>query len=267
MITFVTHYIDLSPEMIKHIQLARASYTSKQLYLVKNPEGIINTLYESIKTFHPKSSLIVLTDENSQIELDPAIKLVRLPRKTNFVDFECLQAKVTFLRKTPPKTNVIFLEWDMIVQDNLEHIFEDKSDLILTFRNILPMPFNDGFIGVKRGGFERVCRFFDMILKRYNHFTREKYKYWYGLQLIFKSLFRNIFLTIKPVKVKHMGLNYKDLKIRFLDGKIYNYNPIAERAKRISKSKKVVHFSKRKKLGMLGYWKAFCLVRSRSEKK
>lgn len=259
MITFVTHYIELTPLALKKIGVARGSYVRQKMFMPKNPEKILDTLYRSIKKFHPKSDLILLTDATTKIAIDPSIKVIRIPMETECTDYESLKAKIYYLKHFPPKTHIIFLEWDMLLQDNLSHIFESNQDVYLTVRNLYPMPFNDGFIAVRgsQASFAHTRIFFDFLLKHYNNFTTKKYWYWYGLQLILKKIFLPVFLNTRPKKISDLTMEYKGVKIGFLDGKIYNYNSPLRLMGKFCEGKKAVHFSKSKKISMLSYWKKY----------
>lgn len=257
MITFVIYYIHLSEAMIKQVQAAQHYFTHKIPYRIENPERIIQTVEKSIKAFHPDSRLVILTDEKTQLNLSSQIKIARITRNTNFLDLEILKAKIKFLKKYPLKENLIFLDWDVLIQDNLEDIFKKDGDLFFTYRNLFPTPFNDGFIAVRQTGIKKTCEFFEMLMNYYDHFSRNQFKYKNGLKLILKKLFFEAFQKIKPAKIEHVQLDYKGLKIQFLDGNIYNYNPIKKRVTSIYEEKKVIHFSKEKKIDILGYWKLF----------
>ncbi|MEC7839890.1 MAG: hypothetical protein VX777_07605 [Chlamydiota bacterium] len=257
MITFVTHYVSLKPDVVKTINRARAQYTGSMFFVIESPNAIITAMYKAIKKFHPNAKLIVLTDKDTEFDLDPAIKIVRIPMKTQEIDFEAFKAKILFLKKYPVKGHVIFMEWDLLVQSNLEHIFESDRDIFFTFRNLLPMPINDGFIAINKNGISNAIKLLSIILNRYKNFVSTKFRYWYGLQLILKEIFLPLFFKINPRKVHHMRLNFQGVKVGFLHGKTYNYNPIVQSIDEFLPQHKVIHFSKHKKVNIIPYWKKF----------
>jgi len=258
MITFVTHFVKLKPDVIKKINRARADYTGKAFFNIASPEPIISTLHKSIKKFHPESSLIILTDESTKLEIDPTIKIIRIPMTTSEIDYESFKAKTHFLERHSIKTHIIFLEWDVLVQSNLDEIFlNDNRDVYFTFRNLLPMPINDGFIAVNKNGIFNAIKLFSIILDRYKNFISSKFRYWYGLQLILKEMFLPLFFQIKPKKIWHMRLNFQGVKVGFLHGKKYNYNPLVKSIDEYLPNHKVIHFSKHKKVCLIPYWKKF----------
>ena len=256
MITFVVHFVKLTPKMNEKIRIARTSLTEKKMPQVFNPEVLINAQFKSIKKFHPNSEYILLTDLKTNLDLDPKIKIIRQAMETDYLDYESFKAKTSFLKKTQLKTHFIFLDWDMLLQANLDHIFDSGDDLYFTFRDLLPMPINDGFIGVKGGNLERTYDFFDFLLERYRQFSSFKFYSWYGLQLVLKHFFLNKILVLLREK-KELVFNLPDFKIRFLDGSIYNYNPAIQAINKLYPNKKIVHFSKSKKKLMNAYWTLF----------
>lgn len=256
MITFVVHFVELTPKMIEKIRVARSIFTVKKMPQVFNPEILINAQYKSIKKFHPNSEYILLTDLKTSLDIDPRIKIIRQPMETDFVDYESFNAKVSFLKNTKIKTHFIFLDWDMLLQSNLDHIFDSGDDLYFTFRDLLPMPINDGFIGVKGGDLNKTCEFFDFLLERFRQFSSFTFYSWYGLQLVLKHFFLKKILELIREK-KELVFDLPDFKIRFLDGSIYNFNPAIHVINRLYPNKKIVHFSKSKKKLMNAYWTLF----------
>lgn len=257
MITFVTHYIQLDSVMIEKIKEARSTYAYPNFIYIDNPEAILDALFGAIKKFHPDAELIILTDNMTHLKVNPSIKIIRYPMETKLVEYESLKAKLTFLKKTTHKSHVIFLEWDMLIQKPLDSIFNDDSDIYFTIRNVFPMPFNDGLIAIKRDGISSACRLLEFFLSKYENFSSNKYKSWYGFQLILKMLFLPAFIKIKPKEYSDLKMTFQGTKIGFLDGNIYNFYPVKTNIKEYYPEPKVIHFAKENKVAMLYYYKTF----------
>lgn len=266
MITFVTYYFEFPEQMIK--KLDELFYNFDQQFQIppKETAQYIEAMFESVKQYHPNARCLLLTDENTKIKLPSFVEVVRIHHQSNYMQFEMFHAYIRSFEVISPDSHVISLDPDMIVQENLEHIFDKEGDLFLTFQkensktiplkeqNEIIFPVNIGFVGIRNVKKEGAKCFFQSALKECFKFKEEKYYYWYGMQLILKNYFREHLLLLQE-----QGCNavppyaFGDLKIAFLDAEYYNYAPNETCV--IPLDTKVIHFKGRSKKFMLPYWK------------
>ncbi|MEM1282244.1 MAG: hypothetical protein AAGG81_01680 [Chlamydiota bacterium] len=265
MITFVTYYVDFSEKIIKHIENACKDFSTGSVYeSYTKPSKLITTMFESVLKQHENARMVLLTDETTDITLPKFIEVHRVPRKTDRMEIEMLQAKIWLLKKIDFQGHVIFLDPDMIIRDNLEHIFLRTGDLFFTYKklssslepdHVYYFPINIGFIAVRDKSKLDVINFFTKLLSGFSTLEDEKYHYWVGLQTILRSIFYDTLLEKDKAEALHdLHFNHGRLKIAFLPAEKYNCDTGYHTD--IPGDASVLHFKGlRNKPAMMSFWR------------
>lgn len=270
MITFVTYFVHFSDEIIHRIGDVYEDIAIEKTYLpIKYPSKVVTMMFESVLKCHKDARMVLITDETTKIDLPDFIEIHRIPRKTDMMEIESLEAKIWALKNLKQEGHLIFLDPDMIVRYNLEHIFESEGDLFFTYEKLsrhqdlinagkeLQQPINIGFIAVRDSKREDVAHLFGEFIEQFSLFDKKKYLYWIGLQYLLRELFY-------PKLIENENAGTLDtlfflrrwVKIVFLEAEKYNFT-VRESAK-IPGTAKVLHFKgiQGKRL-MEVYWKTY----------
>lgn len=285
MITFVSYYIRYPDEMLSSIQSYFKAYCSNPYTSITNPNQLITAMFESVKQQHPTAQMILITDESTKLKLPKYIQIVRLHRQTNHLKIEIIRAILYSLEKYSNDRHVFFLDIDMIIRDNLEHVFEREGDMFLTFHNVgsdndtleseeykssinqtptppvdksmiflWRFPINLGFIAFRKGKKEVNTKLFQTILTNLCRYGDKRMLNWGGVQLIlYKMLLDAINKLSKLKTIDNFSHKICGVNIGFLDGLIYNFTSDAYH--HIPLGVKIVHFkSSKRKMFMIKYW-------------
>lgn len=278
MITFVTYFVNFSESILDHIDDVYDDIAQGGGYLpFKHPFKMIQIMFQSILKHHKNARLVLITDEVTKVELPGFIEIHRIPRQTDKMEIEMLQAKIWALRNMGDEGHIIFLDSDMVVRDNLEHIFDIDGDVFFTYRQLLPLkpqlkegmvlfqPINIGFIAVRHQHHQDVATFFEDLITQFSNFKEKKYAYWIGLQFILKEIFMKTLIKNEEAgTLDDLFFYHRWTKIKFLNADIYNF--AIEDPPKILPEAKVIHFK-----GVLGkplmfaYWKMMMSNKQRTE--
>ncbi len=267
MITFVSYYIHFTDEILNRIQDVYEEISEGGKYVpISQPSTIIMMMFESALKHHKDARMVLITDETTEVDLPEFIEIHRIPRKSDMMEIESLQAKIWALRNLKHNGHVIFLDPDMIIRDDLEQIFHSKGDLFFTYEKLylnqdlvkagaeLTHPINIGFVAVRDNSKEDVAQLFGELIKQFSAFKSEKYHYWIGLQFMLKKLFyKKLIENERLGTLDTLFFNYRLIKIVFLAAEKYNF--AVRYSVKIPGKAKVLHFKgvNTKKL-MQDYW-------------
>ena len=168
MITFVAFHIDIERDYIeKDTPLDRDNFYDYQ--------QIIGLMFKSISQSHPNCKKIILTDLTTDFSCLPSdVVLVRSAVNSQEIMLNRLALQSNFLENHDFESDVIFIDSDILVNDNLKSLFEDNFfDLGLTIRNDNLMPINGGIIYISHRNKESVTRFFDELYSLYSNKYRD----------------------------------------------------------------------------------------------
>ncbi|MEM1282514.1 MAG: hypothetical protein AAGG81_03070 [Chlamydiota bacterium] len=265
MITFVTYYFEFDQKLIQ--ELKRLFFDFDQTFEV-SPEDTakyVEAMFGSVRKLHPDCRCLFVTDEKTELELPSYIDTLRVHRQSNFLQYERFNAYMKSFDVISTESHVIFLDMDIIVQENLDHIFDQNGDLFYTFQregsgsiplkenHSIVFPINNGFIAVRSGQVEKTSYFWAKILKNCLRIEDKKYHYWFGMQMVLRYYFSEHLETLQKQGCSATPpWRCKGMNIAFLDAEFYNYKPID--ASSVPLDVKVVHFKGKSKLHMLSYW-------------
>lgn len=265
-ITFVTHYVAIEPRKLVDMFIAdptfanpnileyphvKASYYSQCKELSADNNTFINLMFESAKRLHVDARCVLLTDEGSKVEVSNEIKICRFKEETSFLYINKIEAFIAWLKQQDGQSNILLLDWDMLIQKKLTSIFEGQCDLIFTVRDYRTMPINGGFIGIRGESITKVISFFEEVVEYLTHLPSENHKNWYGDQMAYEFLLRDYYLEVLQKK----AVIYKEINICFLDAKIYNFSP--NELGELYPDNAIIHFKSTRKLAMIDYWRRF----------
>jgi hypothetical protein len=257
MLTFVTYYVKPPPQELEQLKGIYRLLNRNDYDPTSNPDEIISLMFASVKKFHPDARLCLLTDGHSQFKLDPSIEIIRYPRLSNQLDMEVLRALIYYLKNVKKEVNTIFLEWDQLVQQEVSHIFLRKTDLYLVYRRIRPLPFDDSFIGMGTGDFNKIIDFFEIILREYENLETNKFRYWLGKSMIFSTLFFERMKKAGSHKKPILAFKIKKLTITILNAKKYSNKLRHEEIDEYQPDAYILHFSNKKSRRLKEYWEKF----------
>lgn len=249
MITFVTHFVEIQDKQFEEINKVILRFFQGKPFHHSQPQKLIELMIQSAKKTHPDARFVILTDEKTQFNLSEDISIIRSAQKGDQIDFERMGARIDYLKNHPLTENIIFLDWDILIQKNLEHIFHNHCDMFFTLRTARLFPVNDGIIGVKIKNIKHVIHFFESMQKYYNNLKPE-FKKWWGFQLLIKHFF-------DFRKIKNGILHTNNLTFGFLPVLKYNASPKIDQLSVYQKEPFVIHFKGERKKMMENYWENF----------
>lgn len=246
MINFIVFFMDLHNETKKAINIDYPTVT------IDNPSLLLSLMCKSIKASNPMSKITILTDKDTVIrKLD--VELIRYELEKDKPILSRTIAWVNFLSKMNLENHfldLIFIDYDTLIQGNLNKVFDKKFDLGFTYRDNDNWPINAGVIFIQKTAIKKAEVFFTDFLKI--HCMKNKNgSLWGGDQDILAKYFSS--LNFK----KDETFEYRMLNMNFLMLPCSKYNfSSSSGIDMISyyKDKEVLHFKGRRKKDMLKYW-------------
>jgi hypothetical protein len=217
---------------------------------------ILPYLHKSLKHYHPDARLVVLTDMKSQFPSAIDYRLIRYDLDPSKVVLSKIEAYAAFLEEAND-SNVIFLDYDMIVQADLEFIFHWDFAVGITFwpDNVRDQILAGSFICVSQKHIEEARKFFQEIMGRIKNYEA-KLQAWYGEQQAFMDYFKTRSIPIKKVIVKNSFketfITVEGIPLLLLPAHLYNLT--YSRGRYPQPPPRVIHFRGRRKLEMPGYF-------------
>ncbi|MEC7839889.1 MAG: hypothetical protein VX777_07600 [Chlamydiota bacterium] len=266
MITFVTHFVKLNDEEMINVNKVISHFYNGDVYHHKNPMRLIRIMFTSVKMYHPECKLVILTDEDTCFDVDEDVTIVRSHRATDQLNFERMKARHAFLETLSNDNHLIFLDWDILIQMNLEHLFDRGDDLVLTYRRKHSIPINDGFFGVHRNSINKFHHFLTDIFEYYDNLPHEDYRKWWGFQMILNELFSGYLPTISN-PASPFCFNFNGLQVALLRTDKYNASPkLLPLKSSFFPAVAVMHFKGVRKSMITDYWNRLQEVYAESKK-
>ncbi len=250
MITFVTHYVDFENRDLTAIKDVIAQVNVNEMYQYPNPKKLIALMFASAHQCHPDAHFVILTDEETELNFGPEIEIHRSPHRNCQLDHERVKSRIRYLEQYTEKNNIIFLDWDILIQKNLNHLFNGDCGLILTYQRDKNWCCNDGVIGISSKEIKKVLEFFQMALKEYSNLENKGYYEWFGFQCILDKI---IFPHLENQNLNRLTLN--NLKICLISSKAYNASPHSlNYTSDLYPNPAILHFKGYRKRTMSSYW-------------
>lgn len=247
MMTFVIFHIDITDSTKQHIL-----HIAPTLTFFENPLSMIDVAFKSCELFHPGCKKIVLTDSKTKISLDQSIEIFRFDFiHSNEPAYTRLKAQIEFLKTFEESSNILFIDYDMLINEKLDEIFKIPFDVGLTYRLNNVLLFNGGVLFISEGHRKAACRFLQNI--KWNLEIHHKhYSIWGGFQISLLTYigWQNFFYRKSSI------IEVKGFKIAFFPTKKYNYTPASDDLIQYP-DKFILHFKGDKKKLMLLYWNQY----------
>ncbi|MDJ0679182.1 MAG: hypothetical protein QNJ18_04890 [Xenococcaceae cyanobacterium MO_167.B52] len=245
MISFITFHVDFDKNKIKQdTPLDKDNFYNYHLTL--------ELMFKSIDFFHAHNRKIILTDENTDFSfLSSDVEICRSQFDSHQVMYSRLMCQYQFLLSHDFKTDLIFLDSDILINSGLEDIFWEDFAVGLTIRDFPEMPINGGVIYVNKSYPEQAKLFFSKLLNSYQEKYLDKSQWW-GDQYAIADVVKYENLANK----KSGLLEVDNIKILLLECQMYNFSPDYEFEVDIftTHPSKVIHFKGERKKYMATYW-------------
>lgn len=250
MMTFVAFHFDLTDETLKKIKSVCPTFT------YYDPEKFLTVMFQSASLFHPGCRKVVITDHQTPLNLPKEIEIIRYTINPNLLIIAICAAQIEFLKHIGDSSHLIFLDSDMIIQDNLESLFQKDFDLGLAYRPHTGLPINCGIFFIHRKGVIASAYFFARLLKavlqKHRDSPSKHRAIWYGEQISIGHLIGGKeFLNTRTSDL----LDVYGTKVLLVPADIYDFS--TKDISRFHSDKKILHFKGNKKQFMFPYWEKY----------
>jgi hypothetical protein len=248
-ITFVAFYCVIGRALLNTIRYLAPSYTHH------DQRELLRIAFKSAKKFHPNCKCVVLTDQKSYVPQDPLYTVYRYDVDIQFFMWAAMVARSEYLKQhADPDHHVIFMDTDILIQDNLEHVFEADFDVGLTYRNYKDYPINGGLYFIHQKGLKNTEKFFDKLVVKMSKHPIPANLIWWGDQSALKKFIGKKKLSSIPKEI----LTVDGIRFYFLTSNIYNFStllnvPMSE----YYPKPKILHFKGERKIYMKPYWENY----------
>jgi hypothetical protein len=189
-------------------------------------------LFDIARARCPECQIVLLTDEHTRFaEQSRADRVIRFPLARDHGMFERMRLQLAYLRSPAADRDTVFLDPDIVVNDDLGRVFDSGFDIALTRRRwpYPQHPFNGGVIFARRG--RAAADFFAAALECYEHQTEtvpglpgtHDPRMWWGDQLALAGLVEWSFHGIAgnaPVMIE-------GARVAFLACWTHNFTPLS----------------------------------------
>lgn len=244
-ITFVAFYIDVTTETMDNIHKTTSTIT------VTEPHRFIQTMFASARHFHPNCHQVILTDQSTRFPEHPNTTIIRYDLDVESPMLSRSIAWLQFLKQVD--THTIFIDSDILINANLDHVFDHRFDVALTHRDEKKWPINAGINFAHGNHLDKACSFHQMWLERF----RSEYQdasIWGGDQDVLRDMFVDVDFSQSDA-FTHIQ---NDISIRFIPCSIYNFATADQYGMTgYYPQQKVLHFKGKRKDEMMPYWNKY----------
>ncbi|BAY81010.1 hypothetical protein NIES267_04750 [Calothrix parasitica NIES-267] len=248
MITFVTFHVDIAKSDIEQ----DTPLDSDNFY---NYQKTLELMFSSVSKFHHDFNKVILTDLDTDFSFLPAdIHIQRYAVDSREIMFSRLSSQLSFLESHDFDSDIIFLDSDILINQNLEPLFKQNFDIALTIRVNQEMPINGGIIYISKNNRESANKFFNNIYDSYINNYKNNFQWW-GDQYALADVIG----WTKGDKLEPDLIEVDGIKILLLACDIYNFSPDYESDLDVCelKDKKILHFKGPRKKYMDLYWQYY----------
>ena len=262
---FAVHYSKLDDSALHNIskQLSGKLKESSKFQSTDLPK-VLSICFQSIQQSHPHARCILLTDRETP---DPGLKnveMIRYDLNPKEPVSSRLKALIRYLESINEKTPVVFSDYDMIFQKNIENLFEKSFDIAFTYRKgeteerstdqeYYPYPINAGLFLIHPDGRQQALDFLKAV-ERFFEKNYPDYKVWSGEQISI-----NQFIGAKNIHQSYPNpIHIGKTTILLFPAAEYNYT-VGGSAFLLDyqPNKTILHFKGPRKQLMLEYWQTF----------
>jgi hypothetical protein len=245
MITFAAFYVDVTAETMDNIHKRTAGIT------VIDPHRFTETMFASAAHFHPGCRKVLLTDAHTALPFAGDIEVIRLDLDPRQPMLARSTAWLTFLQQAD--AHVVFLDSDILINANLDHVFAPDFDIALTYRAQAKWPINAGINFAHGQRLERARAFHQMWLDQFQaRYPHEAV--WGGDQDVLEELVSTADFS-RSDTFRHQQHGFELL---LLPCALYNFATEDQHGMTGHyPDKKVLHFKGRRKPHMFPYWQQY----------
>lgn len=257
MITFVTFHVDLDEKSISNVMKSYKLFNDDFDYI-----SMIDFMFKSALIFNPDCKKVVLTNHQTDFStLQTQAQLFRTEIDLSEVMPSRLRAQIEYIKTHDFTSNLILLDSDMIVNSNLEPLFQRDFDVALTYIDKENMPFNGGAILINKNSKQKAIEF----LEKVDRFCKTKYSsntWWSDQQALVDAVGLEAF---QQRKSDIIHTEPEGVKVLLLPCDTYNFAPhppdkVSSVASELS-NKKIIHFRGDRKQYMKLYWTTYLASR------
>lgn len=232
---------------------------------------LLELAFRSAVLFHPECRLVLLTSNDYQpdfsLVISQKIKLFRYDIDHTEPMYNRSKAEIAFLKEYDFSSPVVFMDGDMLINANLESLFEENFDVALTYNEGKTkmdkiMPINGGLKLVNNINPQAGIAFFQKTFDICSSDKYKEYRTWWGDQYaLIEAVGSDNFWQRSGDKLK-LG----DINIKLLSCEEYNYSP-NKKPYHIWKAlndKTIIHFRGIRKKLMIPYWEIYFAMRENS---
>ncbi|WP_353570631.1 tetratricopeptide repeat protein [Candidatus Albibeggiatoa sp. nov. BB20] len=215
-------------------------------------KSIIYNSAHVARHFMPQGKIFLYTDEATifdESRMSAIDELVRCDVNSEHPMYERMRLRHEYLKSDQFNADTVFIDADIIFNQDISTIFNDDFDIGVTFRLYPIMPYNEGVIFAKQGMGAR--RFHDKLLDCFYQLEQEAavksyypkgIRAWRGGQLSLGILINPQIVDI--LELEHAQLQLDEIKVSLLPSEQYNFTPIKgiEYTPQQLKQKSIMHF-------------------------
>jgi hypothetical protein len=258
MITFVTFHIDCNKKAANQIAQENILLDSRDAYM-----DMIEILFRSAAIFHPDCRKVVISDRDTNLAaLSDDIEIHRLELDREAVMLSRLKGQIDYVNHHDFASDVVLLDSDILINGDLEPLFQRAFHVGLTYRELDEMPFNGGVILVSKQNQQAAIAFLEKVYQIYQQ-EYAKHSTWWGDQY---ALIDAVGGLQRFSQRQRDVLDVENSQVLFVPCDNYNFSP--ENRFRslfaISPDQKILHFKGYRKRLMELYWQSFLQPRELS---
>lgn len=255
MITFATFYIDSAKAAQETIARENVLLDNRNEYL-----QMIDTLFRSAAIYHPDCKKVILTDKSTDLsQVASDIVIYRVDIDSEKVMLGRLIAQLNYARSEDERSDIVFLDSDMLINGSLGSLFSEQFQVALTYRSHNEMPINGGVIFVSKHQKQRAVEFLEFVLTIY----QEKYaahSTWWGDQYaLMDAISTDLHSQLLSDDQSMRWVETDRFKTLLVPCRVYNFSPSYEFdsiASRLAEPA-IIHFKGHRKNLIAFYWNAY----------
>jgi len=227
-------------------------------------DRMLDLTFRSAILFHPECRIVLLTSLQHQPEFSPEIadkvEIFRCEVNDTQPMTGRMWAELNYLREHDFTSHVVVLDGDMLINANLEDVFETDFDIALTYnegktKTDKKMPINGGLKLVHSHKREGAIRFVQRVYELCNSEHLAEYRTWWGDQYaLIEAVGADDFWHRASDRIR-----VNDVNVQLLPCDVFNFSP-QKKARGICKEwkdKKIIHFRGARKRYMSIYWNLY----------
>lgn len=254
--TFATFHVEKKVEEIKAINHLKTSLRNRY-------HKLIELMFRSAKLFHPHCQRVMLSDTDSDFGyLDSSIDVFRSELQPDApMMYSRLASQINYVRSHGTTTNLITLDSDILINGDIDSLFEEDFDIALTYRAREDMPINWGVMFISHRHPDKVVQFLEKILEVYKTTYFDSDIFWCD-----QFALMDVIGTDRFFQREADWLEIEGVKIKLIPCAVYNYSPEDKASEMIKPfvRQKVLHFKGNRKRFIEMYWSAYLAYREKA---